>query len=240
MRILYWHRNDLRVHDNTALIHTTQHQTLILYVLKSDEQTPFLTSSLQELQATYQQSSAQLHIHTGEPSEIITQLCAQHNIDEIHTQHIPAEETVLDNLPNIPIRTYQTYTLFRKQQLPKTFPENKQQFLLIMRQVYPPLAFAPPKDIESYQQETTTELINNTIDQESGEQEALRILEQVLENNKQPSALTKYLKHGLLSPRTAYYQAKDPLYKHKELITYLILRDYELFKTEISSSESTR
>jgi deoxyribodipyrimidine photo-lyase len=89
-RILFWHRNDLRLSDNIGLAAARQHSPNIVglfcldpNILKRDDVAParvaYLLGCLEELQQRYQQAGSQLLILHDEPHKAIPHLAVNLN-----------------------------------------------------------------------------------------------------------------------------------------------------------------
>lgn len=105
-RALYWFRNDLRLHDNSALQHACQQaeQLVLVYCLPTEQNTPwgfsrlahhrkhFLANTLVDLSLQCQALGQTLLIVAGEPAVQLASLAEQLQIDAIFCESIAAPE----------------------------------------------------------------------------------------------------------------------------------------------------
>lgn len=135
--ILYWYKNDLRIHDMPGLSALNQQDCLLpIYVFDprhirnttygfpkmGKKRLAFLEQSVLALQRKLSDLGSNLLILEGKPEEIIPQLIKHFNIDVIHTEkEIASEElNVISNLKqciDIPIVEFESRTLFREDEL---------------------------------------------------------------------------------------------------------------------------
>ena len=136
--ILYWFKNDLRIHDMPGLSAINQQDCLLpIYVFDprhirhtsygfpkmGKKRKSFLEQSVLQLQRKLKELGSDLLIFEGKPEEIIPILIKQLNIDAIHTEkEIASEElqvmSALQLSIDIPIVEFESRTLFRESDLP--------------------------------------------------------------------------------------------------------------------------
>ncbi|MDX2135395.1 MAG: deoxyribodipyrimidine photo-lyase [Saprospiraceae bacterium] len=136
---IFWHRRDLRLHDNTGLYHALQgplpvlplfiFDTDILDALPSrkDARVAFIHSALGELRDALAQHGSSLLIRHGKPVEVWQSLLAEYTIGAVYTnrdyepyahQRDQAVEMLLSG-QNIPFHTYKDHVIFEKEEVRK-------------------------------------------------------------------------------------------------------------------------
>ena len=135
MNVLYWLRNDLRLHDNEVLAALPSTATALLPVYCFDpvalgpdayldlprvgpHRLPFLLETLADLQARYIALGSNIHFVVGRPEEALPALARQLGLQAVwaSTEHTTEEEEAEDALtdalgPDIPLRRFETLTL---------------------------------------------------------------------------------------------------------------------------------
>ncbi|MAO63842.1 MAG: cryptochrome DASH [Balneola sp.] len=151
---LVWFRNDLRIHDNEALIKGCQAAEVIpLYCIDprqfentsfgfpktGSHRARFLLESLQDLRESLQNIGADLVIRTGKPEEIIPDLAQKHDIDlvfiskEITRQEVDIEDRLKERIGDKLSFTWQS-TLhhindipFNQNEIPNVFTQYRKK-----------------------------------------------------------------------------------------------------------------
>ena len=142
MTVLYWLRNDLRLHDNEALAALPAATTALLPVYCFDPVTlgpdaylglprtgphrlAFLLETLADLQQRYAALGSGIHFAVGRPEDVLPALARQLGAQAVlaSTEHTTeeeeAEDAVIDALgPQIPLRRFETLTLLHPADLP--------------------------------------------------------------------------------------------------------------------------
>ncbi len=112
--ILYWFRNDLRLHDNEGFLKATQKADKVLPVFVFDPRTfektslgfrktgiyraQFILESVADLRASLREKGGDLLIRIGEPERILAELAQQHDASELHlSKEIAQEETDVES-----------------------------------------------------------------------------------------------------------------------------------------------
>ncbi|MDT3402789.1 DASH family cryptochrome [Mucilaginibacter terrae] len=153
--ILVWFRNDLRVHDNEILLEATRKADKILPVYVFDPHyftvTPgggyktgshrakFLIESVADLRQNLQKLAGDLLIAHGNPAEVIPQLAAQYEINEVyHHREVALEETNISEeveaalwKMKLNLKHFIGHTLYHKEDLPfpiKDIPDSFNTF----------------------------------------------------------------------------------------------------------------
>jgi len=139
-KVIYWFRNDLRLHDQSVLKQFENSQDKILLpVFCFDERwfskyklgfpktgpfrTKFLIQTLNELKSKLRKIGSDLLVTYGKSEEVIHQIANEFNADSIYaekedtTEEIFIEEQLKKQL-NIPIYYHESKTLLRTEQLP--------------------------------------------------------------------------------------------------------------------------
>ena len=142
MTVLYWLRNDLRLHDNEALAALRAGNTALLPVYCLDpvalgpdaylgrprtgpHRLAFLLETLADLQRHYAELGSGVHFVVGRPEEILPALARQLAAQAVHasTEHTTEEEeaemAVAAALgPHLPLHLFETLTLLHPDDLP--------------------------------------------------------------------------------------------------------------------------
>ncbi|GAA3961822.1 DASH family cryptochrome [Hymenobacter antarcticus] len=142
MTVLYWLRNDLRLHDNEALAALPAGTTALLPVYCFDPVTlgpdaylglprtgphrlAFLLETLADLQQHYAALGSGIHFAVGPPEEVLPALARQLGAQAVFasTEHTTEEEEAEDALtaalgPQVPLRRFETLTLLHPDDLP--------------------------------------------------------------------------------------------------------------------------
>jgi deoxyribodipyrimidine photo-lyase len=142
MKILYWLRNDLRLHDNEVLAALPAHAEALLPVFCFDPDTlgadrylglprlgphrlPFLLEALTDLQRRYAALGSGIHFVIGNPATELARLVRDLGLSTVwaSAEH-PHEETTAEiNLkaalgPALPLRLFETLSLLHPHDLP--------------------------------------------------------------------------------------------------------------------------
>ncbi|MBK9290962.1 MAG: DASH family cryptochrome [Bacteroidetes bacterium] len=139
MRILIWHRNDLRLHDNPLYANLIAKDRVIpVFVLNPELlqntthgfprlgkfRLKFLHETLCDLSRSLSQHQLNLRIFVGEPGLVIPQLVRTLGIDEVratreHTwEEVRDEREVARNIAPVPLRLFEDRTLIPPERLP--------------------------------------------------------------------------------------------------------------------------
>jgi len=142
MTVLYWLRNDLRLHDNEVLAALPPATTALLPVYCFDpvalgpdayldlprtgpHRLPFLLETLADLQRRYAALGSGIHFVIGRPEEVLPALVQQLGLSTVwtSTEHTTEEEeaeaALTDALgPQIPLRRFETLSLLHPADLP--------------------------------------------------------------------------------------------------------------------------
>lgn len=252
---LVWFRNDLRIHDNEILLRaiershhivpvycfdpryfaTTEYGTKKTGVLRA----AFLRENVLALQTALRNLGGDLIVVVGYPEEVLPQLAAEHQVDEVyHHREVAFEETHISALveaalwkkTQINLRHFIGHTLYHKEDLPfpirdipnafSVFKKKTERESAIRPQLGRPNRISIPKtmrtdDVPSLQQ---LGFSAGEVKQAShltyagGEEEALARMNSFLNGANArtiDSSLSPYIAIGALSPNTLYHAVKD-------------------------------
>lgn len=139
MRIIIWHRNDLRLHDNPLYANLKAGTEILpLYVIDPDFYAPkaggtsrigafralFLAETLDNLSASLSGRGLRLHYFEGKPAEVLKRLVHEYNFDEVwatreHTsEEISDEREASRSIAPARLRLFDDRTLIQPDRLP--------------------------------------------------------------------------------------------------------------------------
>ena len=142
MNVLYWLRNDLRLHDNEVLAALPPNASTLLPVYCFDpvalgpdaylglprtgpHRLPFLLETLADLQQRYAALGSNIHFVVGRPEEVLPALVQQLGLQAVwtSTEHTTEEEEAEDALADalgtaIPLRRFEDLLLLHPADLP--------------------------------------------------------------------------------------------------------------------------
>lgn len=114
---IVWFRNDLRIHDNEALLDALKHNDQIIPVYIFDERTfqnksrfgqrktqkfraQFVLEAVNDLRNSFKKLSSNLYVRIGKPEEIIPELASKHKTSNVYCNRDRTQEEldVQDNL----------------------------------------------------------------------------------------------------------------------------------------------
>ncbi|MFN5459613.1 MAG: DASH family cryptochrome [Bacteroidota bacterium] len=154
---IFWFRNDLRVHDNEALLKaaSSSDELIPLYIFdprnfEKNEwgfsrsgffRTKFLIESVQDLRNNIQQKGGKLIVRYGYPEKIIPALCKENGVATVYfSKEVAPEEVKLENLVSkelSPIdvnwKEVWTSTLYSKNELPFSIPRMPDLFTMFRK-----------------------------------------------------------------------------------------------------------
>ena len=154
---IFWFRNDLRVHDNEALLKavSTSENIIPLYIFdirmfdKNDlgisrsgiHRTRFLVQSVEELRFKLKQKGADLIVRTGFPEKIIPAICQEYKVStvyfskEVAPEELKIEQAVSKSLISIDVnwKDVWTSTLYSKNDLPFSIPRMPDVFTMFRK-----------------------------------------------------------------------------------------------------------
>jgi len=157
--ILVWFRNDLRIHDNEILLEAIRKADKVLpvycfdpfYFTKSTIGEPktgsfrarFLLESVADLRKNLQAHGAELIIRTGNPAEILPQLCEEYQVNEVyHHREVAYEETGISEQVEealwkmkINLKHFIGHTLYHKEDLPFPIKDIPDSFVTFKKKI---------------------------------------------------------------------------------------------------------
>ncbi len=154
---LFWFNNDLRVHDNPALLEASLNcdRLICLFCYDTfwdkptgfnakplgDKRRQFLLESLNDLQHTLGARGQQLIVMKGDPVAIISELLSKYHVNHVYrSYHVGVYENrqwqhLRADFPRVQFDSYWTHSLFQQQQLPfelTSLPDTFSQFRKIV------------------------------------------------------------------------------------------------------------
>lgn len=92
----FWHRRDLRLHDNAGLYKALKSETKVQPVFifdsdilqeldSTDFRLPFIHDSVSQLKEAYQSHGSDLWVFVGKPKDVWSQLLQEHQVDKVFT-----------------------------------------------------------------------------------------------------------------------------------------------------------
>ncbi|OGX89176.1 DASH family cryptochrome [Hymenobacter coccineus] len=166
--IIYWLRNDLRLHDNEALAALPPGAGALLPVYCFDpvalgpdvylgrprtgpHRLAFLLETLADLQRRYAALGSGIHFAVGRPEDVLPALARQLGAQAVHasTEHTTEEEEAEDALtaalgPQIPLRRFETLTLLHPADLPIPLRNLPFSFSKFRFDVFSKMTVRPP------------------------------------------------------------------------------------------------
>lgn len=157
--ILVWFRNDLRVHDNEILLEATRKADKVLPVYCFDPsyfqntaqglpktgniRTKFLLESVADLRANLQTLGGELIVRVGHPVEVIPQLAAEYQVNEVyHHREVAFEETAVSEeveaalwKMKLNLKHFIGHTLYHKEDLPFPIRDIPDSFAVFKKKI---------------------------------------------------------------------------------------------------------
>lgn len=156
--VLVWFRNDLRLHDNEALYNAINSQKPVLAIYVFDEnqykntqlgfaktgsyRAQFIIESVQNLKENLKNIGVELLVYKGNSAQIISNVCNEFSITEIHYQQenndeeIQVEKNLLNSLhPSILLKGIWGKTLFHLNDIPFSIEQLPELFTNFRKKV---------------------------------------------------------------------------------------------------------
>lgn len=234
MNALVLYTQDLRVHDNETLLQAIREADNVLcaYALQ-EEASAFVLESLRDLRAVLKDLGATLIVRKQPTKELVNDLCEEYDIDVVYAQERPSLPVL-----STPTKTYPTHMLYHPQDL-VIQPENKESFMRLTENLFPPMAYAKPTNISEVPAETTPIPEKPREDIAGGETAAHELLNELLESGGDASLLGAHLDAGTISPRTVFYKSLDEekhTNKDFRILRYALReRDYQYHQTNTTN-----
>ena len=129
---IIWFRNDLRVHDNAALrgaCFMAEHDggdvlALVIEDPTAAEGIQRRSEALRDLSAALEQKGARLHMRSGTPSEVFSELHRAHGVRSVHMHEVPFDDADLSNTQSWALRAgvrFQVYSQYGPQDAPQPY-----------------------------------------------------------------------------------------------------------------------
>ena len=139
MRIITWHRNDLRLHDNPLYANLKAGMEILpVYIINPDFynfkselssrigpfRAKFLAETLDNLADSLHNKGLQLNFFEGKPAEVLERLVKEHNIDEVWATREHSAEEIADEreasrrIAPARLRLFDDRTLIQPDRLP--------------------------------------------------------------------------------------------------------------------------
>lgn len=158
-RILIWYRNDLRVHDLSALDEAVQQEADLIPVYCFDDRTfgetsfgfpktgsyraQFLVESVADLRLSLQKLGSNLVVRRGLPEEIIPAIAEQLKVDRVcYSKEVTSEEQRVEkklrkalSAKNIEVSTYWEATLYLPEDLPFKISQTPEVYTSFRKQI---------------------------------------------------------------------------------------------------------
>lgn len=248
--VLVWFRNDLRLHDNEVLVEAINKSDLIIPVYCFDPRyfktnkyeqkntgilrASFLLESASYLKEKLQGMQSDLMTFVGYPEEILPQLCAKYEVDEVyHHREVAYRETMVSELVEaalwdnkINLKHFIGHTLYHKEDLPFPIKDIPNKFNIFRKKIEresmvrkplpAPSAIASPQHLEATELPSLSSL-GFTAEEiqalegrsfEGGEKKAIEKLAQLLDPNftdcRNFTYISPYISVGALSPMFVY------------------------------------
>lgn len=157
--ILVWFRNDLRIHDNEALLRAVEHAENVIPVYCFDPRhfgeglfgtkktgvirAAFMIESVAALRASLNSLASGLVVAYGNPEDVLPELARQYQVDEVyHHREVAHEETQVSAWveaslwrQQINLRHFIGHTLYHKEDLPFPIKDIPNAFATFRRKV---------------------------------------------------------------------------------------------------------
>ncbi len=129
---IIWFRNDLRVHDNAALRGACfaaerdggEVLALVIEGPQAVEDLPCRKAALRELSHALEQRGARLHMRSGAPSEVFSELHRAHGVRSVHMHEVPFDDVETANTQSWALRAgvrFQVYSQYGPHEAPTPF-----------------------------------------------------------------------------------------------------------------------
>ncbi|MFN4233470.1 MAG: cryptochrome/photolyase family protein [Bacteroidia bacterium] len=136
---IFWHRRDLRIHDNAGLYHALKSNYPVLPVFifdrnildkledKDDARVSFIHQQLQELKKQYEQLGSTLHVFYGKPDEVWKEIINTYSVKEVYCNRDyepyaqQRDKSIFEFLAaqNIPFKGFKDHVIFEKNEVLK-------------------------------------------------------------------------------------------------------------------------
>lgn len=136
---IFWHRRDLRIHDNAGLYHALKSNYPVLPIFifdrnildklddKNDARVSFIHQQLQELKIQYEKLGTTLHVFYGKPQEVWNEILTKYPVKEVYCNRDyepyaqERDKTIFEFLASksIPFKGFKDHVIFEKNEVLK-------------------------------------------------------------------------------------------------------------------------
>ena len=129
---IIWFRNDLRVHDNAALrgaCFTAERDggdvlALVIEDPSATEDLQHRSEALRDLSEALEQRGARLHMRSGPPSEVFSELHRAHGVRSVHMHEVPFDDAETSSTQSWALRAgvrFQVYSQYGPEETPEPY-----------------------------------------------------------------------------------------------------------------------
>ena len=129
---IIWFRNDLRVHDNAALrgaCFTAERDggdvlALVIEDPSATEDLQHRSEALRDLSEALEQRGARLHMRSGPPSEVFSELHRAHGVRSVHMHEVPFDDAETSSAQSWALRAgvrFQVYSQYGPEETPEPY-----------------------------------------------------------------------------------------------------------------------
>ncbi len=129
---IIWFRNDLRVHDNAALrgaCFAAERDggdvlALVIEDPSAADDLQHRSEALKDLRAALEQKGARLHMRSGTPSEVFSELHRAHGVRSVHMHEVPFDDAETSRTQSWALRAgvrFQVYSQYGPQDAPQPY-----------------------------------------------------------------------------------------------------------------------
>ena len=135
----FWFRRDLRLFDNTGLLHALNTQTNVIAVFifdssilnqldnRSDARVTFIYEQLLKLKAKLEEKGSSLLVLHGKPTDLVKTLCDRYDVAAVYANHDYEPQAIIRDKAvkvlledkNIPFHTFKDQCIFEKNEIVK-------------------------------------------------------------------------------------------------------------------------
>lgn len=115
MKAIFWHRRDLRIHDNAGLYKALKNSNNVIPIFifdenilkelpENDQRVLFIHQEIESLKKTYNSFESDLQVYYGDPIELIPKIALENNAQQVYTNRdyepyaLERDKTIFDTL----------------------------------------------------------------------------------------------------------------------------------------------